>query len=81
MLCCVVFQNACPPVGDSLGEVHGRLLWQPIKLSDVKWNFEKFLVGPNGKPVKRWYSGVEVSVVRRDVVAYLRQIYGQTATN
>lgn len=74
-------KNVCPPVGDSLGEVPGRLFWQPIKLSDVKWNFEKFLVGPNGKPVKRWFPEVEVSVVRRDIVAHLRQIKGQINVN
>lgn len=64
-------QNACPPVGDSFGDPYGRLFWQPIKLNDIKWNFEKFLVGPDGKPVMRWYPGVSMSTVRDDIRRYL----------
>lgn len=29
-------------------------LWTPVCRSDVAWNFEKFLVGPDGEPVKRY---------------------------
>lgn len=64
-------QNACPPVGDSFGDPYGRLFWQPIKLNDIKWNFEKFLVGPDGKPVMRWHPSVSMSSVRDDVRSYL----------
>lgn len=64
-------QNSCPPVGDSFGDPNGRLFWQPIKLNDIKWNFEKFLVGPNGKPVMRWHPSVSMSIVRADVTRYL----------
>uniref|UniRef100_A0AAY4E2W5 Glutathione peroxidase n=1 Tax=Denticeps clupeoides TaxID=299321 RepID=A0AAY4E2W5_9TELE len=34
------------------------LFWEPLKVNDIKWNFEKFLVGPDGKPVMRWYPRV-----------------------
>uniref|UniRef100_A0AAR2LIW6 glutathione peroxidase n=1 Tax=Pygocentrus nattereri TaxID=42514 RepID=A0AAR2LIW6_PYGNA len=54
-------KNACPPVGDSFGNPTNRLFWDPLKVSDIKWNFEKFLVGPNGKPLKRWFPRVSVS--------------------
>lgn len=64
-------KNSCPPVGDSFGDPYGRLFWQPIKLNDIKWNFEKFLVGPNGKPVMRWHPSVSMSTVRADVTRYL----------
>uniref|UniRef100_A0A8C6TGK6 glutathione peroxidase n=1 Tax=Neogobius melanostomus TaxID=47308 RepID=A0A8C6TGK6_9GOBI len=26
------------------GNVYGRLFWEPMKVNDIKWNFEKFLV-------------------------------------
>lgn len=74
-------QNSCPPVGDSFGNPDGRLFWQPMKLTDIKWNFEKFLVGPDGKPVKRWYPKVNVSEVRDDIRRYFSQLYAQQIFN
>lgn len=65
-------KNSCPPVGDTFGNPQNRLFWEPLKVSDVKWNFEKFLVGPDGRPVKRWFPRTPVSQVRRDVLAYLK---------
>lgn len=67
------FQNSCPPVGDSFGKLAGRLFWEPLKLTDIKWNFEKFLVGPDGKPVMRWHPSVNVSTVRAYIHNYLLQ--------
>ncbi|MGH0168766.1 UNVERIFIED_CONTAM: hypothetical protein FKN15_055752 [Acipenser sinensis] len=65
-------KNSCPPVGDSFGNPTNRLFWEPLRVNDVKWNFEKFLVGPDGKLVKRWYPRVNVSAVRKDILEYLR---------
>lgn len=62
--------SACPPVGDSFGDVHGRLFWEPLSVNDIKWNFEKFLVGPDGKPVMRWHPSVEVSQIRAFLISY-----------
>lgn len=65
-------QNSCPPVGGDLGDYVGRLFWGPMRISDIKWNFEKFFVGPDGKPVMRWHPSIEVSEVRADIYKYLR---------
>lgn len=67
-------KNACPPVGDSFGDPTNRLFWQPLRINDIKWNFEKFLVGPDGKPIMRWFSRVNVSEVRADILKYFSQI-------
>uniref|UniRef100_A0A3B4A6F1 Glutathione peroxidase n=2 Tax=Periophthalmus magnuspinnatus TaxID=409849 RepID=A0A3B4A6F1_9GOBI len=67
-------KSACPPVGDSFGSVPGRLFWDPLKLNDIKWNFEKFLVGPDGKPVMRWHPTAQVSQVRAFLTNYLRNL-------
>uniref|UniRef100_A0AAQ4R112 Glutathione peroxidase n=1 Tax=Gasterosteus aculeatus aculeatus TaxID=481459 RepID=A0AAQ4R112_GASAC len=69
-------KSSCPPVGDLLGDP-ARLFWGPIKLSDIKWNFEKFLVGPDGKPVMRWHPSVSVSEVKADIHKHLIQLYTQ----
>lgn len=63
-------KSACPAVGDSFGYAYGRLFWEPMKVNDIKWNFEKFLVGPDGKPVMRWHPRVEVSQVRAFLISY-----------
>ena len=37
----------------------------------VKWNFTKFLVGPDGEVIKRYETVVEPSVIRNEVAALL----------
>uniref|UniRef100_A0AAY4E524 glutathione peroxidase n=1 Tax=Denticeps clupeoides TaxID=299321 RepID=A0AAY4E524_9TELE len=71
-------KNSCPPVGDSFGNPTNRLFWEPLKVNDIKWNFEKFLVGPDGKPVMRWYPRVNVSEVRADILRFLRKLIATT---
>lgn len=74
-------KSACPPVGSDFGFANGRLFWEPLKISDIKWNFEKFLVGPDGKPVMRWHPSVNVSTVRADIRSYLLKLYTQQVFN
>jgi len=31
-----------------------KLCWAPISRTDIAWNFEKFLIDAEGRPVKRW---------------------------
>lgn len=33
---------------------HHSILWSPVKRSDIAWNFEKFLVGKDGKVIQRY---------------------------
>uniref|UniRef100_A0A671TZW4 Glutathione peroxidase n=2 Tax=Sparus aurata TaxID=8175 RepID=A0A671TZW4_SPAAU len=74
-------KNSCPPVGDSFGDPKDRLFWQPMKLNDIKWNFEKFLVGPDGKPTMRWHPSVNISEIRADIRRYLLKLYTQDILN
>uniref|UniRef100_A0A673VJY7 Glutathione peroxidase n=1 Tax=Salmo trutta TaxID=8032 RepID=A0A673VJY7_SALTR len=48
------------------------------RMNDIKWNFEKFLVGPDGKPVMRWFPRVTVSEVRMDIIKYFNQLFSQS---
>ncbi|MBN3293703.1 GPX3 peroxidase, partial [Polypterus senegalus] len=70
-------KSACPPAGDNFGDTK-RLFWEPLRLNDIKWNFEKFLVGPDGKPVKRWHPRVSVNVVKKEIQQYLLSQKGNT---
>jgi glutathione peroxidase len=42
-------------------------------VNDVRWNFEKFLVSRNGKPVKRYDASTHPNDVEADIVKLLIQ--------
>ncbi|KAL7985829.1 hypothetical protein Chor_010995, partial [Crotalus horridus] len=65
-------KNSCPPVVESFGDP-AKLFWSPMKIHDIKWNFEKFLVNPQGKPVMRWFQRTNVSSVKNDIIRYMRK--------
>lgn len=65
-------KNACPPTSELLGQP-ARLFWEPMKVHDIRWNFEKFLVGPDGVPVMRWHHRTQVSTVKTDILAYMKR--------
>ena len=44
------------------------ITWSPVCRNDVSWNFEKFLVGPDGVPVRR----SSLSAIRVVSSAYMR---------
>ncbi|CAM4587472.1 unnamed protein product [Lepidochelys olivacea] len=70
-------KNSCPPVVESFGDPK-RLFWEPLKIHDIKWNFEKFLVGPTGRPVMRWGPRTNLAMVKNDIIDYMkRQVFGQ----
>lgn len=76
-----LLKSSCPPVGDNFGVPTHRLFWEPLRISDIKWNFEKFLVGPDGKPVMRWHPSINISEIRADIRKYLRQRSTQDPSN
>lgn len=46
-------------------------LWSPVSRSDIAWNFEKFLVGADGKLVKRYSRYFEIPGIAEDIDALL----------
>uniref|UniRef100_A0A914X442 glutathione peroxidase n=1 Tax=Plectus sambesii TaxID=2011161 RepID=A0A914X442_9BILA len=46
----------CPPTSDKIGN-RDVLFWDPIKGSDVVWNFEKYLIDKRGRPRVRFFPG------------------------
>nr|XP_048317064.1 epididymal secretory glutathione peroxidase [Myodes glareolus] len=65
-------KHSCPHPSEVVS-TNKHISWEPVKVHDIRWNFEKFLVGPNGVPVMRWSHLAPVSTVKADIVAYLRQ--------
>lgn len=50
-----------------------NLFWEPLRNHDIKWNFEKFLVSPEGVPIMRWYHRTNIHTVKSHIVTYLRR--------
>jgi len=47
------------------------VLWTPVARSDIAWNFEKFLVGPDGAAVKRYSRFYDTNAIASDIDALL----------
>ncbi|KAI4804621.1 hypothetical protein CesoFtcFv8_017221 [Champsocephalus esox] len=48
------------------------LVWSPIRRTDVSWNFEKFLIGPEGEPFKRYSKTFPTIDIEPDIHRLLR---------
>merc|ERR1719326_2851459 len=46
-------------------------LWTPVCRSDIAWNFEKFLVGPDGAVVQRFSRYYDTNAIASDIDALL----------
>merc|ERR1712059_176608 len=47
------------------------LIWTPIKRTDISWNFEKFLIGTDGTPIKRYSPRFETKDIEEDIAQCL----------
>jgi glutathione peroxidase len=43
------------------------LIWKPVKRTDIAWNFEKFLIGPDGIPIKRYSRNFLTKDIEEDI--------------
>jgi len=43
------------------------IIWQPVKRSDIAWNFEKFLVDQQGKAFRRYSKKFQTSHISGDI--------------
>lgn len=48
------------------------ITWSPVKRSDVSWNFEKFLISPDGAPVKRYSRNFITEMIGEDIEHLLK---------
>lgn len=59
---------------DHLIDNPSSILWKPVKRSDISWNFEKFLIGPDGQPVKRYSKSFLTSSIETDIEEMIEKI-------
>lgn len=48
------------------------MLWAPIRRSDITWNFEKFLINQEGRPVKRYSPKFPTEDMAADIQALIQ---------
>lgn len=56
---------------DAITQCDSAVSWSPIARSDIAWNFEKFLIGPDGKFVRRYNRYYQVSKITPDIDALM----------
>jgi len=49
-------KSTCPQTSQTIGR-RDELFYDPIKVSDIVWNFEKFLIDKQGRPRVRFFPG------------------------
>ncbi|KAL7985941.1 hypothetical protein Chor_011107 [Crotalus horridus] len=49
------------------------IIWSPVCRSDIAWNFEKFLIGRDGVPFKRYSRKFETIKIKDDIEKLLQQ--------
>uniref|UniRef100_A0ACB8G1S3 Glutathione peroxidase 2 n=2 Tax=Sphaerodactylus townsendi TaxID=933632 RepID=A0ACB8G1S3_9SAUR len=48
------------------------IVWSPVYRNDISWNFEKFLVGPEGEPFKRYSPRFLATNIEPDIKRLLK---------
>lgn len=43
------------------------IIWEPVTRTDIAWNFEKFLIDPEGKPFKRYSKNFQTINIQNDI--------------
>ena len=49
------------------------IIWAPVERNDIMWNFEKFLIGKDGIPFKRFSSKFPTSDLKTDIEHLIKQ--------
>ncbi|KAL1452541.1 hypothetical protein WDU94_006763 [Cyamophila willieti] len=65
-------KNSCPPTRDGYRSPITDLYYKPILVSDVRWNFEKFLIDHRGKPIYRFDATTTPSDTEKFIVEALQ---------
>ena len=64
-------KSKCPTVKKKFFEY---VMYEPLKSDDVRWNFEKFLLNEQGRPVRRYDESLDPMEIVPDIDAMLERI-------
>ncbi|KAK8738685.1 hypothetical protein OTU49_004008 [Cherax quadricarinatus] len=62
----------CPSTRQNFADTN-RLFYSPLRNSDVRWNWEKFLISKSGKPFIRYDPSTKPQDIRNDILFLLQQ--------
>nr|XP_046193278.1 glutathione peroxidase 6-like [Oncorhynchus gorbuscha] len=63
-------KESLPYVNPVIGDIK-RFYWSPIKVNDIRWNFEKFLIDSDGEPFRRYELHGPTEKVEKDIAGLL----------
>ena len=66
-------KKTCPPIDDDFYTTGPGIYYSPYRNSDVRWNFEKFLINRKGKPVYRYPTRINPTLFRADIERLLNE--------
>merc|ERR1712212_141348 len=64
-------KSVCPPVKTTIGTT-SSMYWTPVRVGDITWNFQKFLVDAEGVPYKRYDPAVLPAQLKDDIAALIQ---------
>ncbi|KAJ8321752.1 hypothetical protein KUTeg_000223 [Tegillarca granosa] len=63
----------CPTAVDEFKNQDCTLSYHPFRTSDIRWNFEKFLINKHGQPVARYQTEYEPQQMEQDIYNLLQE--------
>jgi glutathione peroxidase len=66
-------KSRCPPPREEFSETK-RYYYDPFHGNDIRWNFEKFLITPDGTPVRRYDESLDPMMIVPDIENELRKM-------
>lgn len=62
----------CPPTRESFSDKN-RLFYSNLKNSDIRWNWEKFLIDKRGQPRMRFDPSMEPHLIQNDIYQLMQE--------
>jgi len=65
-------KSSCPATREHFAK-RDKLYYDPLKVRDIRWNWEKFLINKSGKPFMRYDASIKPQDIASDVLFLLEQ--------
>jgi len=60
-------RSQCPPTRSYYRNFPKKISYSPIEVDDVRWNYEKFLLDFDGRPIYRYQPNTEPATIDQDI--------------